>query len=158
MIVKSTMKYKTPEEFMKLLDGRDNTAPNVLRVIDDSDIGMNIFTDQAPTYYTSFDNHTIIFDSYDIAVDTTLQNSKTQCYGSEYPLWEMSNTFVPNLPTDSFSYLLNEAKSAASLRFRQVPDQKAEQHSVTQRRRQSQAAWTLAKQRGIIYPNYGRKK
>jgi hypothetical protein len=67
----------------------------------------------------------------------------------------MADSFVPDLPTQSFSYFLNEAKSTASLRLKQMPDQKAEQHSVTQKRRQSQAAWRIAG--GITMPNYGRK-
>ena len=148
--------YKTPEEFQIILEARDSTATNVLEVSDPSGISMNIMTDKAPQYYTSFDNEYIIFDSYDIAVDSTLQTSKTSCWGKVYPTWTVSDTFVPDLPANSFSYLLNEAKSTCSLRLKQTADQKAEQHSVTQRRRMSQEAWRVAG--GITFLNYGRKK
>ena len=147
--------YKEPADFMWILDSRDSTSTNISEVIDASGVHMNIKNDQAPSYYTSFDNEHIVFDSYDSDVDATLQNSKTQAWGKIYPTWSMSDVFVPDLPTQSFSYLLNEAKSTASLRLRQLPDQKAEQHAITQRRRQSQEAWRVAS--GITYPDYGRK-
>jgi hypothetical protein len=150
------MVYKKPEDFIELLDQRDSSISTIDEVIDVSGVHLNIYNDRAPTYYTSFDNETIIFDAYDIAVDTTLQNSKTACYGKLNPSWIMTDTFVPDLPTQSFSYLLNEAKSTAFLLIKEMPNQKAEQHSITQRRRQSQQAWNVAG--GIKFPNYGRKK
>lgn len=148
------IKFKIPADFQDILEQRDSTDTNVQEVVDTSGISMNIYNDRAPLYFTSFDNEYVVFDAFDRAVDTTLQSSKTSCYGKVYPTWTMSDTFVPDLPTQSFSYLLNEAKSTAALRLRQMPDQKAEQHSITQRRRQSQAAWRIAG--GITTPNYGR--
>lgn len=150
------MVYKTPEKFTEILEQRDSTADNVFEVTDDSGVPLNIYDDRAPTYYTSFDNEHIIFDAYDNAVDTTLQNSKTQCYGKVHPSWTMMDNFVPDLPIQAFSYLLNEAKSTAFLLVKEMPNQKAEQHSVSQRRRMSQEAWRVAG--GITYPHYGRKK
>jgi len=147
--------YKTPEDFMRLLDTRHSDASNVLSVTDDSDVTLNILNDVAPTYYTSFDNEHVIFDSYDSVVDNTLQESKTQGYGKLYPTWTMEDSFTPDLPVQSFSYLLNEAKSVAFVVLKQAPNPKAEQHSVTQRRRMSQEAWRL--QGGVTLPNYGRK-
>lgn len=146
--------FKTPADFQDTLEQRDSTSTTILEVVDTSGISMNIYKDRAPTYFTSFDNEFVIFDAYDSVIDAVLQASKTSCYGKVYPTWTMSDTFVPDLPTQSFSYLLNEAKSTVSLRLKQNPDQKAEQHSVTQKRRQSQAAWRIAG--GITMPNYGR--
>jgi hypothetical protein len=54
-----------------------------------------------------------------------------------------------------FSYLVNEALSTCSMRLKQAADPKAEQHSISQRRRMSQAAWKTAN--GITYPNMGRR-
>lgn len=149
------MIYKTPEDFMAILDTRISDATEITVISDPTGISLNIYNDRAPTYYTSFDNEYIIMDAYDVAVDSTLQTSKTQCYGKQDPLWITSDTFIPDLPANSFSYLLNEIKSTASLKLKQVADQKAEQHSITQRRRQSQQAWRV--KGGISYPNYGRK-
>ena len=147
--------YKTPIEFMKLLDGRHSNASNIISVTTEDGIKLNIINDAPPTYYTSFNNEHLIFDSYDSEVDDTLMESKTQGYGKVYPTWTMEDTFVADLPVQSFSYLLNEAKSVAFVALKQSPNPKAEQHSVTQRRRMSQEAWRL--QGGITLPNYGRK-
>lgn len=146
--------YKTPAAFQEILEQRDSTDLTVTEVADPSGISLNVHNDRAPLYFTSFDNEYVVFDAYDIAVEDTLKTSKTSCYGKVYPTWTMSDSFIPDLPTQSFSYLLNEAKSTASLRLKQTPDQKAEQHSITQKRRQSQAAWRIAG--GITMPNYGR--
>lgn len=149
------MVYKAPETFIDILNTRSSDADNVLVVIDDSDVALNIFTDRAPMYYTSFDNEKIIMDAYDIDVDTSLQNSKTQCYGKVYPTWTQDDGFIPDLPTQSFSLLLNEAKAACFIKLQQTADPKAEQYAVTQRRRMSQDAWRVSG--GITYPNYGKK-
>ena len=151
------MVYKTPEEFMQLLDERNSDDSNILQMVEPtSSVLLNIFNDKAPTYFTSFDNEHVIFDAYDLAVDTTLQTSKTQCWGKYDPTWTMEDEFIPDLPSNAFSYLLNEAKSTCFLRIKQMGDTKAEQHSVTQRRRMSQKSWRVAG--GITFPNYGRKK
>ena len=68
----------------------------------------------------------------------------------------LSDTFTPDLPIQMFTYLLNEAKSAAFLTLKQMANQKAEQISVSQRRRMSQDAFKIEK--GIKYPNYGRNR
>lgn len=148
--------YKTPEKFMELLDSRVSDAVEIDVITDTTGITLNIYNDRAPTYYTSFDNEYIIMDAYDVGVDSTLQTSKTQCYGKQDPSWTMDDTFTPDLPANSFSYLLNEAKSTCFLVIKQMANAKAEQNAVSQRRRMSQQAWRVAG--GIKYPNYGRKR
>ena len=147
--------YKTPEKFMELLDTRLSDAIEVDVITDPTGISLNIYNDRAPTYYTSFDNEYIIMDAYDVGIDSTLQTSKTQCYGKQDPSWTMSDSFTPDLPANAFSLLLNEAKSTCFLVIKQMANNKAEQHSVSQRRRMSQQAWRVAG--GITYPHYGRK-
>jgi hypothetical protein len=147
--------YKSPKEFMSILDNRDSLASYVTVVEDDTTIDLNIYNDRHPLYYTSFDNENIILDAFKNTLESTLQSSKTQGYGKVYPTWIMEDTFIPDLPTQSFSYLLNEAKSTCFIRLAQAGDQKAEQHSVTQRRRMSQDAWRVADT--VKYAAFGRK-
>jgi hypothetical protein len=150
------VEYKSPEDFMYILDGRDSKATNVQVVVDSTGINLNILTDKAPQYFTSFDDVTLVFDSLLNTVDTTLQNSQTQCWGKRSIAFTLSDTFTPDLPVQMFTYLLNEAKSAAFLTLKQMANQKAEQISVSQRRRMSQDAFKIEK--GIKYPNYGRNR
>lgn len=150
------VKYKTPSDFLDLVNDRLSNATTTLVTTDTTGITLNILNDVAPSYYTSFDEEWIVFDSYDSTVDSTLQSGKTQCYGKVQPTFTISDAFIPDIPMQMFSYLLNEAKSTAFLILKQAPNQKAEQHSISQRRRMSQEAWRL--KQGISYPNYGRKR
>lgn len=147
--------YKTPEEFLEITDRRNTDDAVVLIIQDDTGVDINLYTNTAPQYFTSFNDETLVFDSYDSSIESTLQASKTQCFGKRSVVFQMSNSFVPDMPVQMFSYLLNEAKSVAFLTLKQMPNSKAEQASVSQKRRMSQDAWRI--KNGITYPNYGRK-
>lgn len=147
--------FLEPREFMHIVDERNSAATNVTQVTDASNIKINVFKDRAPIYYTSFNETVIIFDAYDADVETFLKTAKNQVYGKIYPTVSQTDTFYFDLPTDSFSLLLNEAKSTCFITLKQQQNPKAEQHSMEQRRRMSQEKWKIRK--GIRYPNYGRK-
>lgn len=148
------IKWKNPDEFLHILNGRNNDADNIDVIVDPSGVELLIQTDKHPDYYTSFDDDTIVFDSYDKEVDTTIQNTKMQAHGYVIPSWSMQDSFIPDLPVDAFTALLEEAKSRASLKLRQVSDQKAEQETQRQQRWLSRKDWRV--HGGIQYPNYGR--
>lgn len=148
------LSYKTPEEFLNIVDIRDSSVTNILVVNDETP--LNIHNHISPTYYTSFDDKYIVFDSYDSTVDNILQSSKTKCFGTRSGTLTFLDDTIPDLPVQMFSYLLNEAKSTCFSVIKQMANNKAEQHSISQRRRQSQDSWRL--KRGIVYPDYGRKR
>lgn len=150
------LKYKDPDEFLNILNKRDNSATNVDVIIDDSGIELLIKNDKAPEYYTSFDDVNVIFDSYDSDVDTTLQESKLQAQGYIIPAFSLEDGFIPDLPTDAFAKLIEESISRAQFKLRQVQDIKSEQESQRQSRYMSRRSWVL--KGGINYPNYGRKR
>jgi hypothetical protein len=111
-----------------------------------------------PNFYTCFDDHTIIFDGYDSDVDTTLQGSKTDCYGKRIIAWTVADSFVPDLDDEQFALLLNEAKSLAWAELKQSVHQKAE---INARR-----GWThVSKSKSAVklesdfdkLPHFGRK-
>lgn len=147
--------YKTPEEFLDIINVRDSSSSKVKVVLDPTGVELNILNDKAPEYFTTFDDETLVFDSYDSSVDSTLQNSKLQCYGKRSVAFLIEDSFTPDLPVQMFSYLHNEAKSTCFARLKQLPDAKSEQAAVSQKRKMSQDAWRVSK--GIKYPNYGRK-
>ena len=149
------IEYKTPEDFLELTDTRDSTSSKVKVVTDSSGVKILVLNDKGPQCFTSFDDENLVFDSYNVAKETNLQKSQTQAYGKLSVVFSMVDTFTPDLPVQMFSYLLNEAKSTCFLTLKQMANQKAEQSSVSQKRRMSQEAWKL--KNGISYPNYGRK-
>lgn len=116
-------------------------------------------TNRAPSYYTTFDDRTIIFDSYDSAVDSTLQKTKTRAYGKKDQTFTLNDTFVPFLDRDLSTLLLNESKVLAFAELKQ------DQHQVA--KQWANRGWTKVQksQRGINHeqteldraPNYGRR-
>lgn len=149
------VKYLYPDEFLRKANQLNTTKAEVDTITDTSGVKINIRNDAAPEYWTSFDDEFLVFNSYDSAVDSILQTSKTQCNGIRLPAFTLSDSFVPDLPVDAFPLLLAEAKSTASFQLRQLPDEKAEQQARRQHLRQSRKNWTARDT--SRYPNYGRK-
>lgn len=148
--------YKTPEEFLDFVMKRDSKKANMMTVMDYNGTPLIIQTDAQPTYYTSFDDEHIVFDSYDKMIDDILQHSKTQVIGLVEPEFLLQDAFVPDIPTKAFPYFVNEAKSTAFIKIKEVFSQKDEQSS-------GRAKTWLAREKhrvggGIRFPNYGRKR
>ena len=146
--------YKDNDTFLRKINRENSDADNVQIVNDPSGVQLLIRSDVQPTIYTSFDDETIVFDSYNKEVDSALQESKTQAVAYVMPTWTHTDDGVIDLPDDAFSALLNEALSRASFRLRQTADQKAEQEVGRQQRWLSRKSWKVSG--GIVYPNYGR--
>lgn len=146
--------YKEPSEFLMFVNMRDSSNPNVLTVQDYTGAELLIANDKAPTYYTSFDDKHLVFDSYDANEDDTLKKAKTQCIAYIFPEWTHTDDFIPDLPTEAFPMLVEEAKSASFFALKQMINDKAEQKAGRQSRWLARKAWSV--KGGIIYPNYGR--
>ncbi len=147
--------YLTPDDFLRITNRRDNSQDNVDVVIDYSGIELFILNDKAPDYYTSFDDKDLVFDSYDSAADSSLQQSKMQAQGYIIPEFRIEDNFIPDLPSDAFSLLLENSISRCQLKMRQFQDLKSEQEAVKQSRWLSRKSWTV--DGGIRYRDYGRK-
>ncbi len=124
------VKYLKPEEFLRIVLSRSSSAPNVSTAVMDNNTPLYILTDVMPTYWTSFDDEHIYFDSYYSLDETTVQASKTLLYGVKEPAWTASDTFIPDLPSDQFPLLLARTIKTCSKRFRQLIDEEAERSSI----------------------------
>lgn len=149
-----SLTYMTPEQFLEMSAGLDSTAANVDTVTDTNGATLLVRNDKQPQYWTSFDDAYVVCDSYYSAVDSFLQNSKTQALVVVTPAWTHDDAFYPVLPEEAFPYLLAEALSRASMSIKGVPHEKAEQASNRLRKIMSQKHWALNS--GDRYPNYGR--
>lgn len=118
--------WKDPLTFLNSLpsSGTDNTVDFTHPI---NGVTLTVKTDKNPRYYTSFDNEYIICDSYDSAVDNTLQESKSRCWGTKFPTFTVSDDFTPDLNETMFPYLLAEAKSVCFSIFKSGSDPKIEQ-------------------------------
>lgn len=148
------VKYLEPDAFLFKTNQNNSDSSSVDTLLDPSGITILVRNDTAPSYYTSFDDNVLVFDSYDSLVDTTLQSSKFQTQAYIFPSWTHSDDAVPDLPAEAFTALLEEAKSRASLKLTSEADQKAEQEAGRQNRWLARKAYQV--EGGIKYPNYGR--
>lgn len=150
-----TVTYLEPKDFMSLINARDSSDSDTDKITDDSGVTFLVLNDRNPTYWTSFDDETFVFDSYDSSLDSWLQNSKTWCLGWKRPTWENKNTHKPDIPQYLEQYLFNEACSIAFVNYNQVANQKVEQRAQ-RNRRASLNAWKRMGPK-IKTPDYGRK-
>lgn len=151
------IKYIDPDAFLRHANQRNSNDPNTLVVTDPSGIKLLITSNTGPSYFTSFNDTDLVFDSYDRFMESTLQASNVQARAYIMPSFEMSDYFVPDLPVEAFTALLEEAKSRAQLKLRSVQDIKAEQEAGRQNRWLSRKGWTAHE--ADIYPyDYGRRR
>jgi hypothetical protein len=149
------VEYLDPKEFLDIVMSRNEDSSNITKISDYSGVDLLIQTDAAPSYWTSFDDENIVFDSYDSSVDTTVQQSKTQVYALKEATWSALDTFTPDLPSKAFPFLVSEAKSTCFNSLRQFPNAKEEQKARRQRTWLAREKWRT--NGGIKFPNYGRK-
>lgn len=149
------MVWMEPDDFLRMVNRYNVDEDNVTAVRDDSQLLINVMNDRAPTRYTSFDDRTLIFNAFDSAVESNLESTHVQAMAYIMPGWLPADDFVPDLPDEAFSALMEETKSRASLKLRQVADQKSEQESRRQQKWLSRKARRI--NNGILYPNYGRR-
>lgn len=150
------VKYIDPDAMLRLMYGRNTDDTHTEQYDGGNGQTFIVLNDQPPSYFTSFDDSTLIFDSYDSEVDSILQSSKTQVRAYVTPQFEVSDDFTPDLPEEAFSLLLEESKSKAMFKLKQTVDNKAEQESRRQNQWASRKAWRV--NGGVKYPSYGRNR
>lgn len=89
-------------------------------------------TNTQPRFCTFVSNKYLIFDAFDSTQDSTLQSTKTLCWGQVAPTFRLEDDFIPRLGEQEFPLLVNEAKALAFYELKQMPHQKAEQESKRQ--------------------------
>ena len=152
----STLEYLEPDCFLAQLNSRDSSKDGTESMTLNDGAKILIKTDKAPEWWTTFDEFTIVFDSYDNEVDSFLVNDKTQVIlfrtgGS----WLFEDSFIPSLPAEFFPALLAEAKSVSFYVLKQEMNEKAEQ----QAKRQMVAVSTKGNITGVdhTYESFGRR-
>lgn len=149
------LRYKEPEAFLRYVSSRRSSEANIQTVVDFSGTSLLIHNDTAPTFWTSFDDTHIVLDAWNTTVDSTVKKSKTQAIVYINPTWVHEDDAIPDMPSEAFPALLEEAKSTAFFTLKQMVNSKAEQKAGRQQRWLSRKAWRA--KGGVQYDNYGRK-
>ncbi len=158
------VQYMELEKFLTMMDQFDSDESDVdifTYTVGSDTFSFKAYNNKFPSYYTSLDDYTLLFDAYNSDEgDTTLQKTKTMCYGKLSSTFTMSDSFIPDLDPEQFQLLINEAKGQAFVEKKQTQNPKAEQ------RARSNWITTARKKRGIgdpylefkRLPDYGRKR
>jgi hypothetical protein len=148
--------YVHPDEFLRITNAYNNDSSNIDVVTDPSGAELLIRNDHRPRYWTSFDDDSIVLDSYDSGVDTYIKAAKLQVHAVVTPTWTHDDSFTPDLPEEAFNLLLEDAKSACFLELKQMVNEKAES------RAKKADTWLSRKsfraKGGVRYPHYGRTR
>lgn len=122
--------YLALDQFMELMLSYKVSTGNITNFTYTPSIGGSTLqfycqNDIAPTWYTTIDDNQLIFDSYDSDVDTTLQSSKTTCYGQQTVTFSMTDTYIPPLEDHQFMLLFNEACARCHAEIKQAANLEA---------------------------------
>lgn len=157
------VEYLDPKVFWEkqLEFGPDTFGGNNIQLITDFS-GQEYFiqNNKSPSTYTIIDDFYLVFDSYDINFDTTLQHSKSFAWGTVEPTFILDDDYIPNIDSNLFPLLLAEAKSTCFINFKQISSSKEEQRARRQRiRMQNDQYRNQLAQRTHIQPkrDYSRK-
>lgn len=123
------LQYCNPEDYLEIVLKNKSTTANVQLVTLDNGLTFYVKKDKTPQFYTIIDDEFLLTDSYDAAVDATLQASKTLVWGQQEPSWTAADSFVPSLDSQHFPLLLSESKSVCFVNIKQIANQKEEQRS-----------------------------
>jgi hypothetical protein len=106
------IKYLTPVAFFEMVNSRGE-SDNTIIVDGFDDNKMLVTNNQFPSYFTSYNDKHVVFDSYHADYDTTLQESKTKIIVSQEEIFYQADDFIIPVPEHlSETYLdmfLNEA-------------------------------------------------
>lgn len=160
-----TLTYLDPEEFVKRvleLSTSSYSTYTPVPFLSGSPLLYTIATDRAPQFYTIFNDEgeTLVFDSFDYAVESHLTGSNSLAWGIKNPVFELADEFIPNLPDNLFPHLLAEAKSACFVNIKEVANSKEEQRARRQLvRSQFRLNKTNAARQGVFDGiDYSRKR
>lgn len=151
------IKFLTPYDFVSYCNARPSTDTATYQTVNPhTNISVVIDKTHAPTFWTSFDDEHIEFDSFDSGVENTMHASKTICEGFRRPTFTLTDTFTPDLPENLFSLLEAQAEAACFAYHKQTMNPKSEERERRHRIRAQRSKWRT-KRPLLETPDYGRK-
>lgn len=156
------LKFVPFDQFVSMQSGfdlDDDTSIGSMTIVENGlTYTFKYKNDILPNFYTSFNDRTLLFDSYDSSVNTTLVGSKTLCYGAIEPTFTLDDTYIPDLDARQFQLLLQKSKAQAFIELKQTSNPKADmgerKNAITAQRTKH-----AINRRGgrLTYLHYGRK-
>jgi hypothetical protein len=155
----TTIGYVTPEEFLDAVSNNDSTATYYQNVTDpETNFVLSIRNNKAPGMWTSLDGgDTLIFDSFDSDVDSTLQTSKNQCLGRKRNDLTIADTSTIDLPEQLQQLLYNDARELYFDLYKEGAPRKVGEKARYSRMKAKERKTKIATPASLNLPDYGRK-
>lgn len=154
-----TLKYMCPDEFIQRLQNNRPNEPDT-DTVSINNVQLYPRTNRQPRYWTSFNEETIIIDSYDAAQNPTgveatdstiLATINLDFTGSDQEDW------VAPIPEQLFTLWEQECVAEGFVQFRQAENPRAERRSRRSYIQQIRKEPVTNKDEGSKEVNYGRK-
>lgn len=150
------VKWLYPEEFLYKTNNYDSTADNIVTVTSFDGAEILVRNDMPPSFYTSFNDDYIVFDSWDSNVEATVQAVNAQAMVWRNPAAvTLADSTILDMPAEMFPTVQEMALSRCSANIAQERNQDAERAGSALKRRNAQKSWRV--KGGIRLPNYARR-
>jgi len=123
------IEWLPPQQFLDLVQGRNSQLDEIDMIENFNGVRMPIYNDRGPSYWTSFDDEYIVFDSVDLDIESTLQGNKSQCHMKWIQDITIADDFLLDAPAHFFSIWLADVKSTAFIYMKQEASPKDEQRA-----------------------------
>lgn len=149
-------------QIQKGLDSSQTTVDEFSLSVNGESFPIKVSNDRSPTLYTTTNDSTILFDSYNLEAESFLRKTKTMCFGLKESAWTHADSFVAPLDHKLSNLLFQAAKAQCFAELKQIENAKAER-SVRRARLtlQKEKEDINGQNRGYYYlpnlPHYGRK-
>lgn len=150
--------FKTPEEFLLIVNSRGPLDTNSV-VVDypgDSNIKLTVINNAFPSYWTSFDDEYIWFDSWDNTQDSTIIANHTEAFGLMATDFEVDNDFIPRLPGNLYPYFEATCMNRCIAHFKQEMNPEVVRNQNRLRIRSQRNKWRQGR-RNNEGPDYGKR-
>jgi hypothetical protein len=128
------IRFLDPHTFVTYCNDRPSTDTTNYQVVDDAaGLPLVIGRTDAPAFWTSFDDEYIVFDSYDVDVDSTLQTSKSMAQAYIRPVLLLLDETVPDLPENLFNVLYIQTLNRCFADLKQTSNPKTERQESRMR-------------------------
>jgi len=146
------------EDFLEASSHRSPTEDHITAVFDPSGLSINIWTNGPPSSWSTLDGgRTLVFDGYDLDVESNLQAHKTQCLGQRKRTLELDSDALVELPETLHQLLINEARELCFELYKDGAGRKLNEMSRRSRVRAKQRN-NKVKTPPDTLPDYGRKR
>lgn len=102
------------EEFLDRMYARHSNDVDIV-LADYKGIDLYVYNNQAPTFYTTFDNEYLILDSWYGSQESTVNGTKSIVRASSLPAFELVDEYVIPLEATTYPLYLSEVAAAVSL-------------------------------------------